>query len=79
MISLPYYGRNHKMPQLFLKRNSQIRGVDLPGPRLTRWAWIYLGLYVALPILTFGFLLDLLLYIVADRYFGTCYAVLCLF
>ena len=79
MVFLSNYERNQKMPQLFLKRNTIIRGVDLPGPRLTCWAWIYLGLYIALPMLTLGLFLDLVLYVVADHYFQTCYAVLCLF
>ncbi len=67
------------MLHLRRKRDAAVRGVDLPGPRLTRWAWIYLGLYVALPILALGFLMDLILYLLADRVFGVCYAVLCLF
>ena len=60
-------------------RNAPVRGVDMPGPRLTGWAWAYLGLYVALPVLTLALLLDLALYFIADRLFGVCYAVLCLF
>lgn len=56
-----------------------VRGVDLSGPRLTRWGWTYLALYIALPVLALAFLLDLLFYVVADRVFGVCYAVLCLF
>lgn len=51
----------------------------MPGPRLTRWAWLYLGLYVALPVMTLALLLDLALYFIADRLFGVCYAVFCLF
>ena len=51
----------------------------MPGVRLTGWGWIYLALYVALPVLTLAFLLDLALYFAADRLFGICYAVLCLF
>lgn len=54
-------------------------GVDLPGPRMTRWGWAYLAAYVALPVLTFALLLDLVLFFVADRVFGVCYALLCLF
>jgi hypothetical protein len=53
--------------------------LDLPGPRLTGWAWAYLAAYVAAPIMTLALLLDLLLYLIADRLFGVCYAVLCLF
>jgi len=56
-----------------------VRGLDLPGPRLTGWAWAYLAAYVAVPIMTLALLLDLLLYLIADRLFGVCYAVLCLF
>ena len=60
-------------------RNTTVRGVDLPGPRLTGWGWAYLGLYVALPVLFVALLLDVALYLIADRLFGVCYAVLCLF
>lgn len=56
-----------------------VRGVDMPGVRMTGWGWAYLALYVALPILAIAFLLDLALYLVADRVFGVCYALLCLF
>lgn len=51
----------------------------MPGVRMTGWGWAYLALYVALPILAIAFLLDLALYLLADRVFGVCYAVLCLF
>lgn len=34
---------------------------------------------MALPILALGFLLDVILYLLADRVFGVCYALLCLF
>lgn len=60
-------------------RKATVRGVDLPGPHMTRWAWAYLAVYVALPVLTFALLLDLVLFFVADRVFGVCYALLCLF
>lgn len=56
-----------------------MRGLDLPGPRLTGWGWAYLAAYVAVPIMMLALLLDLLLYLVADRLFGVCYAALCLF
>lgn len=60
-------------------RKAAVRGVDMPGPRLTRWAWYYIGLYIALPVMTLALLLDLALYFLADRLFGVCYAVFCLF
>ena len=60
-------------------RNDAVRGVDLPGPRLTAWGWAYLFLYVALPVLAVALILDVVLYLVADRVFGACYALLCLF
>lgn len=60
-------------------RKATVSGVDLPGPRMTRWGWAYLAAYVALPVLTFALLLDLILFFVADRVFGVCYALLCLF
>lgn len=67
------------MLNLRRKKDTAVRGVDLPGPRFTGWAWAYLGLYVALPILTLGLLLDVVLFLLADRLFGVCYALLCLF
>lgn len=60
-------------------KQGAVRGVDLPGPRLTGWAWIYLGLYVGLPILSLGLLLDVAFYFLFERLFGVCYALLCVF
>jgi hypothetical protein len=60
-------------------REATVRGVHMPGPRPTGWAWLYIGLYVALPVMTLALLLDVILYFLADRVFGVCYAVLCLF
>ena len=50
-----------------------------PAPRPTGHVPAYLAVYVALPVLTFALLLDLVLYFIADRVFGVCYALLCLF
>jgi hypothetical protein len=63
------------------RRNSKatVRGIDLPGPRMTRWAWAYLALYVALPVMALAMSADLVAYLIADRVFGVCYALLCLF
>ena len=67
------------MAHAYRRRKATVRGVDLPGPRLTRWAWLYLGIYIALPVMTLALLLDLALYFLADRLFSVCYAVFCLF
>ena len=56
-----------------------VRGKDVPAPRFTRWAALYFGLYVGLPILGLGFLLDLALFLLFGRVFDRCYAILCLF
>lgn len=69
------------MPMRILPKKSKaaVRGVVLPGPRLTKWAWFYLALYVVLPVLGVAFLLDLILYFVFREIFGACYAALCFF
>ena len=60
-------------------RRQPIKGYDLPGPRFTRRAWFYFALYVALPVLALGLALDAVLYVLLERWFDSCYAVLCLF
>ncbi|MBO42369.1 MAG: hypothetical protein CMM28_01460 [Rhodospirillaceae bacterium] len=62
-----------------LKKASSVKGIYLPGPRFTRWAWIYFVAYVAAPILAIGLVSDLVLYYIFDQWFGACYALLCLF
>ena len=61
------------------KKGATVRGIDLPGPRMTGWAWAYLALYVALPVMALALIVDGIAYLIADRVFGVCYAVLCLF
>lgn len=63
----------------FRRRPQAVKGYDLPGPRFTKWAWVYFAVYVALPILAVGLVLDAALYFVFDRWLGGCYALLCLF
>lgn len=53
-------------------------GWVLPAPRLTPWAFLYFGLYVAAPFLTAMLLLDLIFYGIFTLGFGACYGVLCL-
>jgi hypothetical protein len=60
-------------------RKATLQGVNMPGPRMTAWAWGYLAVYIALPVLTLALLLDLVMYFIFDRVFGVCYALLCLF
>ena len=66
----------HILPK---KNEAAVRGVVLPGPRFTKWAWLYMALYIFLPIIGAAFLLDLILYFVFRDHFGVCYAVLCFF
>ena len=62
-----------------LGRPKEIHGQHIPAPRFTLWALLYFVLYVALPLLAVGFLLDLILFFVFARVFDSCYAILCLF
>jgi hypothetical protein len=63
----------------FSGKTQTVKGRDLPGPKFTGWAWIYFALYVALPVLALGLLLDIVFYFAAAYGFGSCYAILCLF
>jgi hypothetical protein len=64
---------------IFRPKRQPIKGLDLPGPRFTVWAWVYFALYVAVPILSAGLALDMAFYFVFDQWLGTCYALLCFF
>jgi hypothetical protein len=55
-----------------------VYGHVIPKRRFTRWAAYYFLLYVGLPVLALGVLVDLLFYLVFDSLFGRCYALLCL-
>ena len=50
----------------------------MPPRRFTGWAALYFLAFVCLPVLGVGLALDVILYLVSDRIFGTCYAALCL-
>jgi len=64
----------------FLREKAHsVRGIYLPGPRFTRWAWVYFAVYIAAPILAVGLISDIVLYYIFDQWLGTCYALLCLF
>lgn len=56
-----------------------VQGQVIPKRRFTRWAAWYFGLYVCLPVLALGLLVDVLLYVVFTGLFGRCYALFCLF
>ena len=56
-----------------------VRGHVIRKRRFTRWAAWYFLLYVCLPVLVLGVLLDALLYLVFTAFFGRCYALFCLF
>lgn len=56
-----------------------IMGWRIAPPRLTVSAYMAALKYVALPLLTGLALLDIALYFLFDRVFGSCYGVLCLF
>ena len=57
----------------------RIRGVDIPRRRFTVWAAIYFLAFVCVPVLGVALVLDFLLYLLFERVFGLCYAILCLF
>ncbi len=57
----------------------KVHGHHIMAPRFTLWALLFFGLYVALPVLAIGLALDVILFFVFDRFFGSCYAILCLF
>ena len=57
----------------------KIRGKTIPAPRFTAWAAWFFALYIALPVLAVGLILDLVLLFVFDHFFDSCYAILCLF
>lgn len=56
-----------------------VLGHVIPRRRYTRWAAWYFLLYVCLPVLTLGALVDALLYFVVTAMLGRCYALFCLF
>ena len=62
-----------------LGRPKEILGKHIPAPRFTLWAVLYFLLYIALPVLAIGFLLDAILFFGFARFFDSCYAILCLF
>jgi hypothetical protein len=55
-----------------LKRNSAI-----PAPRPTKWAAIYVLLYLGIPAVGILALLDLVLFLVFRYGFGRCYGIGC--
>ena len=55
-----------------------VLGYVVPKRRFTRWAAWYAFLYLCLPVLVLGTLLDALLYLVTPV-LGRCYALFCLF
>ena len=57
---------------------ASVRGRHIPKRRFTRWALYYVLLYVCLPVLLIGALLDGLLYLVSAGLFDRCYALFCL-
>lgn len=60
-------------------RSITVAGHEIPRRRFTRYAlWYFLGL-VALPVLGLGLALDVVMYLIATRWLGMCYGILCLF
>lgn len=59
--------------------NEGVLGHVIPKRRFTRWAAWYFLLYVCLPVLALGALVDALLYFVFTMLLGRCYALFCLF
>jgi hypothetical protein len=59
-------------------QDASVLGQVIPKRRFTRWAAFYFLLYVCLPVLLLGVLVDLLLYVVFTMLLGRCYALFCL-
>jgi len=59
-------------------RVEAVYGQVIPKRRFTRWAAYYFLLYGVLPVLVLGALVDLLLFLVFEGFFGRCYALFCL-
>lgn len=60
-------------------RPDSVLGHVIARRRFTRWALYYALLYLCLPLLALGLIVDLLLYAVSNGLFGRCYALFCLF
>jgi hypothetical protein len=56
-----------------------VRSRVVPRRRFTRWAAYYVLLYLGLPLLLLGLLVDAASYLVSTQIFGRCFAVACLF
>lgn len=56
-----------------------MRGVTVPRRRPIAWGAAYFIAFVVVPILALCFALDVAAYVLFERVFGVCYAVLCLF
>ena len=63
---------------MMLQKSVTIHGVEIRRRRFTLWAALYFAPFVALPVLGVAVLLDLALYLAADR-LGVCLALMCLF
>lgn len=59
-------------------KGGSVLGQVIPRRRFTRWAVYYVLLYVCLPVLLLGLLIDVLLYALSTGLFGHCYALFCL-
>lgn len=55
-----------------------VHGQVIPRRRFTGWAAWYAFVYLVLPLLALGALVDALLYLVFTTVFGRCYALFCL-
>lgn len=56
----------------------RVAGHDLPPPRPTGWAVLYLLLYLGLPLLGLLLLGDVALYLIFTAFLGRCYGIACL-
>ena len=64
---------------LVSEQGQTLRRRQIPRRRFTGWAALYFALFFCLPLLSLAFLLDLGLYLLFDRVFGSCYGLLCAF
>ena len=62
-----------------LRKAGTVAGYRLPPPRPTWHALRLVLLWLGLPLVGLLALLDVLLYLLFTRVFGTCYGIFCLF
>ncbi len=62
---------------MFKKPIQAVMGHRIKSPRMTKWAYYYLLVHVALPLNLFLLALDLAFYTILKYGFNKCYGLLC--